>query len=349
MRTIIRAGAVIGGVWFVALFALQSAVALVVLAGILAAGVCAGLATAKWLERGWYGKQLQAGLRAGSIAAGAAGVSSLIALLAMGPHDAPTLAAKSHALGLDLGFVARALGFAGYIGVDTLGVALAVTLGAGLAAVTTQIFAWSKSAKAVRVVAQARLAAQATRQDDDRAPYATGGPSQVGQPMHAATLLNQLATGAYGIAAPSSQGATGSPALGTMFPAASSMPRIPGDYAPPSTPAAFQTPTPARANPVPPARAKPAPQPISPEVAASDETLADLFPGGDDRPAPRKISRARPVSADLTDAMREALAAWADDNDDPAERTANKSEFLNTAAPAPKRGRRKNDTRDWLC
>jgi hypothetical protein len=49
--------------------------------------------------------------------------------------------------------------------------------------------------------------------------------------------------------------------------------------------------------------------------------------------------------------MRDALAMWAEENDasDPAAREANKSEFLNTATPAPKRGRKKSDTRDWLC
>ena len=344
MRTIIRAGAVVGGVWFIALFALQSAVALVVLAGVVAAGLCAGLGIAKWLDRGWYGRQLQAGLRAGAIASGAAGVASLIALLAMGPHDVKTLSAKSHALGLNLGGVAHALGFLGYIGVDVLGVLLAVALGSGLSAVTAQVFAWSKSAKAVRIVAQARLAAQATRQDDDRAPYVTGAPSVAGQPVHAAVLLTQVATGAYSIAAPNSQSGVGAPA-GPLFPAASSMPRLTTDYAPPSTPA------PTSAPPATPAAAPgPARTPAPPEAAATDETLADLFPGPNDQPIRRKDSRARPASADLTDAMREALAAWADDNDDdPEERAVKKSEFLNTATPAPKRGRRKNDTRDWLC
>ncbi|MGH2486151.1 MAG: hypothetical protein ACRDHE_09085, partial [Ktedonobacterales bacterium] len=133
MITIIRVGAIVGGVWFVALFALQAAVALVVLVGVVAAGLCAGLAIAKWLDRAWYGKQLHAGLRAGAIASGAAGLAALVALLAMGPHDVKTLTTRSHALGVDLGGVAKALGFAGYIGVDIVGTLLAVALGAGLA------------------------------------------------------------------------------------------------------------------------------------------------------------------------------------------------------------------------
>lgn len=352
MRTIIRVGAVVGGFWFVALFALQSAVALLVLAGILAAGVCAGLAVAKWLERGWYGRQLEAGLRAGAIASGAAGLSSLIALLAMGPHDVKTLTAKSHALGLNLGGVARTLGFAGHIGVDVLGVLLAVALGVGLAAATAQVFAWSKSAKAVRIVTQARLAAQATRQDDDRAPY-SGGPSVTGQPVHAAVLLGQMATGAYAVAAPISQGNVGGYGE-PLFPAATAMPRLTGDHAPPSTPAAAQPmtpPTPPRPIVATPVVAASLRASRAPDVGETDETLADLFPGPDDRPPARKTSRARPASADLTDAMREALAAWADDseNSDPEARAGKKSEFLNAASPAPKRGRKKNDTRDWLC
>lgn len=350
MRTIIRVGVIVGGLWFVALFALQAAVALVVLVGVIAAGICAGLAIAKWLDRAWYGKQLLAGLRAGAIASGTAGLAALVALLAMGPHDVTTLAARSHAFGLNLGAVARALGFAGYIGVDILGTLAAVALGAGLAAVMAQIFAWSKSAKAIRIVAQARLAAQVTRQDDERAPYSTGAPTlAAGQPVHAAVLLNQKATGAYAVPASTSQGNV-IPFPDPLFPAASSMPRLAPDYAPPSSPT-LTPPTP-----IAPRRPFASPEPVAPAAWSAntgepDDTLAGLFPTGPEETPARKVSRARPVSQDLTDAMRDALAMWAEENEpsEPAARDANKSEFLNTATPAPKRGRKKSDTRDWLC
>jgi hypothetical protein len=59
--------------------------------------------------------------------------------------------------------------------------------------------------------------------------------------------------------------------------------------------------------------------------------------------------------------MRDALAAWATENagsgeaalseDKVGPRTPAPSEYLNSAGPVPaqKRGRKKQDTRDWLC
>src|SRR5437879_10380916 len=85
MRTIVRVCITIGGVGFVALFALQAVIALAVADCLLIVGLAAGLATAKWLERPWFGRQLIAGLRAGALAVGIAGAGALFSLFIIGP------------------------------------------------------------------------------------------------------------------------------------------------------------------------------------------------------------------------------------------------------------------------
>jgi hypothetical protein len=103
------------------------------------------------------------------------------------------------------------------------------------------------------------------------------------------------------------------------------------------------------------------------DAEAADADAAD--PGADTatlpvaprRAKPRKTSRARPADQQLTQAMRDALAAWAEEGpekqmDDaaadpanvPTRRPAQPSTYLNSAAPAPKK-RKRNNTRDWLC
>jgi hypothetical protein len=108
------------------------------------------------------------------------------------------------------------------------------------------------------------------------------------------------------------------------------------------------------------------PEPALPTAPGMDaEAVADAdtatLPAAPRRAKPRKTSRARPADQQLTQAMRDALAAWAehgtedqagDAAGDPAEvpvrRPAQPSTYLNSAAPAPKK-RKRNNTRDWLC
>src|SRR5262249_37658289 len=111
---------------------------------------------------------------------------------------------------------------------------------------------------------------------------------------------------------------------------------------------------------------EPGPEPLLP-FAASDEGRAGddtaTLPAASRRAKPRKTSRARPADRQLTQAMRDALAAWAEDADAgageqdnvaaepdqaPPRRPPQPSTYLNSAGPAPKKRKRK-DTRDWLC
>jgi hypothetical protein len=174
----------------VTLYALQSAIALAVAPGIILAGVCAGLGTAKWLERPWFGRQLAAGLRTGIIAVGMAGVGALLALLTQGPYSIDQLAERSHLFHLNLGPAINTLSGVGWIGVDILIISLAMVAGIAASAVIAQVGAWTKSRRAIQVVAQARLAATGSVNDDragvsgwfgvDGTPAST--PARVGPP-----------------------------------------------------------------------------------------------------------------------------------------------------------------------
>ena len=68
MRSVVRVGAIAGALGCLLAYPLALRAALVVVPGLLLLGLGTGLAMAKWLEWGWYGKQPKAGLRAGLIA-----------------------------------------------------------------------------------------------------------------------------------------------------------------------------------------------------------------------------------------------------------------------------------------
>ena len=112
------------------------------------------------------------------------------------------------------------------------------------------------------------------------------------------------------------------------------------------------------------------PEPALPSAAGMDAEAAEAadpdadtatLPVAPRRAKPRKTSRARPADQQLTQAMRDALAAWAENGPEdqagdaaadpanvPARRPAQPSTYLNSSAPAPKK-RKRNNTRDWLC
>lgn len=402
MRTLLRIGGILGGAGFVALYALQTGTALAVAAGIPLIGLLAGLGAAKWLPRDWYGRQFKAGLRAGMLASGLAALGALLSLLLLGPRAIPTLAAHSHLASLTLAPIVQALAFLTWAGVDILLVVVAAALGCALAAVAAQVFAWSKSAEAVRVVQQARLAAQALNHDDAWQPRPTGAPL-LGQPVPAlgvpssSNLTGMTSmTGAPALSSMpgpvSAAGATGyipatgvTPGLGLTAPLTftpgSGTPLPPFGYSP-------QQPAPASRPPLPrygiqsPQSQASAPAP-DPEIANATEPVLPAYPARPHTPANppaaqapdtaqsgrqraqarrRSSSSRRRADQELTQAMRDALAAWATESaadgdeattsDDKATpRAPASSAYLNSVEPSPasKRGRKKQHTRDWLC
>jgi hypothetical protein len=180
MRTILRVGITVGGVAFVVLYPLESAIGLTIAPGIVLAGLLAGLGTAKWLERPWFGRQFDAGLRTGIIAAGMAGVSVLLASLRQGARSVDQLSATSHLIGIDLGPVLSHLTSVGWVGTDVLVIALTTGAGISLAILATELGALGKNRHAIQVVNEARLAAHAGLQGEATSAAAISAPAAVG-------------------------------------------------------------------------------------------------------------------------------------------------------------------------
>ncbi len=347
MRTIVRVGVIMGGVGFVALFALQAVIALAVAYGLLVVGLAAGLGIAKWLERPWFGRQLMAGLRAGAFAVGISAAGALLSLLILGPQNKTVLAAHSHVLTFSLAQWIASLNMLSWAGIDILTVFLAVLAGVGVSALTAQVFAWSKNRRAIHVVSQARQAAQTLSRADGLTP-ATGNRA-FGQ--------NARYTGAP---AASDIGVSGSLGTLTGAPRPAMAQAAPTTTAQPKAPAASRrTLAPAPATPptgisgtqrVPLPRSKK----VDDEIPAPTEPAPSATTDTDEPQTYRRIhSNAQPAGKQLTDAMRDALATWASDNvaeESPTERSGPQpSAYLNSSRPLPKRNRKKQNTRDWLC
>jgi hypothetical protein len=211
MRTILRVGITVGGIAFVVLYPLQSIIGLVVVAGIVLAGFAAGLGTAKWLPRTWYGRQFTAGLRTSLIAVCMAGISVVLAAFNQGSHSEGQLVASSYVLGgSSLGPLVSRLAAAGWVVTTITVVTLAMLLGITLGVLATLLGAWGKNRHAIQVVNQARLAAQAGLYDDVSVPSsaAAGWTAQSSPGLRASSpgLRAEPAPDEFSWAAPSSLG-----------------------------------------------------------------------------------------------------------------------------------------------
>src|SRR5262249_52618602 len=124
----------------------------------------------------WFGRQVEAGARAGLIPPSLGGIAGLVTLVAPGPPHRWTLAAGAHLGGLKLAPLARGLGGLGWPGEGIVTVALACLVAMVLAVGRAMVFAFGKNRAAVDSVSQARLAAEALR---------------AGRPWSATTALSQ--------------------------------------------------------------------------------------------------------------------------------------------------------------
>lgn len=326
MRTVTRTGVTLSVVAALTLYGLQLIAGLMVTLGIIAIGALAGLSVAKWLERDWYGRQLDAGARAGAISCGVAGLSSALYLLGQGPGSVVALAARSHLLGLSLAPLALALRPLGVAGVDVVAVLVASLLGVAVAALTAQIFGWGKDKRSLRVIAQARLAAQSQQ-------YGELGAQTTGSGVRPASPSVHL----YGRTS------------GTGAPSATNGPRVRRTAAPlpdadtseaPLTFNSWDDPAGGVGQ-----EAKPRP-PAKPARPAAQS------------PKPLGSANARSADQAISEDERAALLAWeaalADESQPGATtRQSKASAFLNEptgeTASAPRRNRKKQQTRDWLC
>lgn len=307
MRTVTRIGVTLSAVAVLALYGLQLLAGLGVTIGIVAIGALAGLAVAKWLERGWYGRQLEAGARAGAIACGVAGLAAAIYLLGQGPSSIPELAARSSLLGVSLAPLVRALSPLGVAGADIVSVVVAALLGVAVAAVVAQVFGWGKDQRSQRVIARARLAAQAQKYEELGAQTTATGERS---PSPSVRLFGRQSS------------ATNGPA-----PAANRRVRR---TAGPDTDAE------------------------TPDAPRTFDSWGDTAVTPAAQPKKRISANARSADDAITADERAALLAWEAaleaESQPGAPRQPNASAFLNeqNAAP-PRRNRKKQNTRDWLC
>jgi len=250
MRVILRVGLIVGAMGLVALYALQIVAALLVAPAIILLGVIVGLCMAKWLERGWYGRQFAAGARAGALACALAATGGALFLLLQGPHSLATLLARSRFGPLALAPALSPFSYLGWAGLDVGAALVALLVGILAAGLTTQVAAASKSRRALRVVEQARLVAQSLNRTDTWAAPVSGGRATAGPGM-------------FGAAANPSAGPALGPSLSALWPSA----------APPSgTLGMYSTPGASRINPAT-YRPRP-PQPMSPTLTRSFAPIA---------------------------------------------------------------------------
>ena len=321
MRTITRTGVTLSVVAALALYGLQLIAGLVAPLGVIVVGVAAGLSMAKWLPRDWYGRQLEAGARAGAIACGVAGLSATIYLIGQGGASVEALAARSHLLGVSMAPLALALSPIGVVGVAIVSSLVATLLGVAAAALTAQVFGWGKDKRSQRVIAQARLAAQSHQQGELGAQTTATGA----RPASPSVAL-------YGRADPMS--ATNGPVSSTDRPAAR---RTAGPLPDMDTGEA----------------------PLTFDSWGDEATTVRRTPAGQGGAAPKSYgaSNARSTDDAISAEQRAALQAWEETlarESEPgatpdATREPKASEFLNQPTVAPKRNRRKQNTRDWLC
>jgi hypothetical protein len=383
MRTIRRTIILLGCVGFVALYLLQLRVALAVTPLLLVVGALTGLAVAKWLPWGWYGRQFAAGVRGGVVATGIAAAGVLLSLVGGNPRHVDTIAAASHLPGVDFSGAVTVLGGAGWFTPYVLLTAFFAVGGVLLAGIVAQVAGWNKSQRTVRVIREAHNSASLLHRAQTWAPATNSIPSIGG-------YWNSVLPSA-GPASPISQ--PGLMAAGASTSSADVSRRAPIGRAPmsggsagrgrgaPTTWATTADNAPVYLKPLPPLDFEmdepfeemdepfePAPMPTPQAPVETSEPI----------PPRRTHSGVQPIPAAMSDDLQNALDRWgaepgADDDKDgvsdepdapkktgakgtaakpktPAKRQPKASAYLNSDPPAaPRRSRKKQQTRDWLC
>lgn len=325
MRTVTRTGVGLSVVAALALYGLQLLAGMTAALGIIATGMIAGLCVAKWLERDWYGRQLEAGARAGAIACGVAGLSSALYLLGHGYTSIDALVAGSHAPVFSLADLTLALSPLGPTGAIIAVSVVATLLGIATAGLTAQVFGWDKDKRSLRVIAQARLLAQALQVGELGAQVTPTGD----RPSSPSVRL-------YGRTSPTAGPAAAIGPTSTSGVRRTAAPRTAAEANPPFS--SWDDETAATEN-LPAAPKARAAKPAKPGKLAAE---------------PRHTSNARATGDAITAEERAALMAWeeamnGDSQPEGQPREPKASQFLNEPVAAPRRNRKKTNTRDWLC
>jgi hypothetical protein len=384
MSTIRRTVILLGCIGFVILFALQYVIALAATPLIAAVGIIVGLIIAKWLPWSWYGRQFAAGVRGGLVACGLAAAGMFLSSVATGTQSVETLAERSHLSDVGLAKLVNGFGELAWF-MPCLALTAFFTLGGILlAGVVTQIFGWSKSVRTVRVIREAHNSASLLHRSQTWGPASSSSPAVGGYwnsilpsagPASHPGLLATGTTGTMGAARhrpqahmPVSAGASSrarakwdeqleqEPVYLAPLP--------PEDIEAPEPLAPLPTPDPDPA-PIPPRRSNSGAYPV--QFAMTDD-LRDALDRWDSEPEHPEGDQPEINLPEVDQA--EAAQPQADSDDvaavpsktgatkktptsrakTPSKRTPKASAYLNSDPPAaPRRSRKKQDTRDWLC
>lgn len=363
MRTIRRTVILLGCIGCISLFALQGSLALAVTPLIAVVGAITGLVVAKWLPWAWYGRQFMAGVRAGIAACGLAAAGVLLSLIGGGAPSIATLAARSHLPGFNLAELVSGFGAFGWFVPYVIFTAFFTVGGIFASGVVAQVIGWSKSVRTVRVIREAHNSASLLHRSQTWGPAQSSVPSVGG-------YWNSILPSAGPVSHP------GPLVPGTMGTAGYSS----GGYLPVSAGAR------SRARGMQDAQSEQAPDYLTPLAPVEFDAPAPLTPvpmASEPIPPRRSDSGAHPVQFAMTDDLRNALDRWGsdpthldpdipdlesgEDAEEPKKTAATKksatsraktptkrqpkaSAYLNSEPPAaPRRSRKKQDTRDWLC
>lgn len=380
MRTIRRTVILLGCAGFIALYLLQLHVALAAAPLLLVVGALTGLAVAKWLPWSWYGRQFAAGVRGGAVACGLAAAGVLLSLVGGKTPQVPAIAAESQLPGLNLAGIVTSLGGAGWFTPYLLLTACFALGGVVLAGIVARIASWNKSQRTVRVIREAHNSASLLHRNQTWAPASNSIPSvggywnsvlPVADPVSHPGLM---AAGATPLAVVNGHPSGGYPAP-MHTPASGGSPArmrssqgqrdVRADqgaaYLAPLPPIAFEineplesiTPPPMLSDspePIPPRRSYSGAQPIP--TAMSDD-LRKALDHWDDEPTPADTDAsdtADTADTETTTTKKTAAKGTAAKPKAPAKRQPKASAYLNSEpAAAPRRNRKKQNTRDWLC
>jgi hypothetical protein len=374
MKTIRRTVILLGCIGFVILFALQYVIALAATPLIAVVGIVAGLAVAKWLPWAWYGRQFAAGVRGGLVACGLAAAGMFLSSLAIGTRSVETLAERSHLADIGLAQIANGFGELAWF-VPYLALTAIFTVGGILlAGVVAQIFGWSKNVRTVRVIREAHNSASLLHRSQTWAPASNTGQS--GGAFWDSILPAASPTSHPGLLATGTTGASRQrPYPHPHMPVAagaSSRARAWQDeqfdqeptYLAPLPPQDVETPEPIAPLPTPePIPPRPSNSGAYPVQFAMTDDLRDALDRWDSNPENPEAeqpednrpeaTQAEPVSDDVAAALGKTSATKKTPTSrakTPSKRTPKASAYLNSEPPAaPRRSRKKQDTRDWLC
>lgn len=381
MRTIRRTIILLGCIGFVILFALQYVIALAATPLIAAVGIIAGLAIAKWLPWSWYGRQFAAGVRGGLVACVLAAAGMFLSSVAIGTQSVETLAERSHLSDIGLAQLVNGFGELAWFMPSLALTAFFTIAGVLLAGVVTQLFGWSKNVRTVRVIREAHNSASLLHRSQTWAPASNNSPSAAG---YWNSILPSVGPASHpGLLATGTTGAARHRPLANMpvSAGASSRARARWDeqleqepaYLAPLPPEDVEAPEPLaplptaepESEPIPPRRFNSGAYPV--QFAMTDD-LRDALDRWDSEPGrpegdqpevnlpevgqpdamqPEAESDGAAAAPSKTSATKKTPTSRAKT---PSKRTPKASAYLNSDPPAaPRRSRKKQVTRDWLC